>query len=492
MDLLLTAATKFADPVLLGLVVLAGLGGILIGALPGLSSTMAAALLIPFTLTMEPLTAIAMLSALYCSGTYGGSITAILVNAPGAPPAAATAFDGYPLAQKGRAGLALGIATTSSAIGGIFSVLVLIIAAPALSRLAYDFGPPEYFALALFGLSMLAAISGENALKNLIGGAIGVLISTVGMDFTTGVHRFTLGFWELSEGIHFIPVMIGLFAGSEFLTQAMNLDRQQVRAALDAVKLPTVADFKKVWKTILRSCGIGTFIGVLPAEGGTVAALIGYNEAKRWSKTPEKFGTGEIEGIAGPEAANNAATGAAMVPTLALGIPGSATTAVILGAMMVHGLRPGPHLFTQTPELLYVIFFAMLFANLFFLGAGLLGAKLFARITLIPPTFLWPCVFILACIGSYALEQAMMDVWIMIIAGILGFFFKRYGFSPAPIIMGLILGSLVEDTLKQSLIIFDHSWLGFAGRPIALVFFMLTAISIAAPLIASWRRSRAR
>lgn len=238
MDVFLTTAAMFADPYLIGVILVGTVGGVLVGAMPGLSSTMATALLLPFTLSMEPIPAISLLSALYCAGTFGGSITAILVNAPGAPPAAATAFDGYPLAQQGRAGLALGIATVSSTIGGIFSIIVLIVAAPMLSRVAYDFGPPEYFALALFGLSMLASISGESAFKNLLGGAFGVLLATVGMDFTTAVDRFTFGFWELSEGIHFIPVMIGLFAGSEFLTQAGNLDRKVVRAAIDAVKLP--------------------------------------------------------------------------------------------------------------------------------------------------------------------------------------------------------------------------------------------------------------
>ena len=493
MDAFLTAAALFTDPFLIFVILAGTVGGVLVGAMPGLSSTMATALLLPFTLTMEPIPAIALLSALYCAGTFGGSITAILVNAPGAPPAAATAFDGYPLAQQGRAGLALGIATVSSAIGGIFSIIVLIVAAPALARIAYDFGPPEYFALALFGLSMLASISGESAYKNLLGGALGVLLATVGMDFTTGVDRFTFGFWELTEGIHFIPVMIGLFAGAEFLTQANNLDRVTVRAVLEAVKLPGWQDFRKCLGTIARSCGIGAFIGVLPAEGGTVAAMIGYNEAKRWAKDKSKFGKGDIRGIAGPETANNAATGAAMVPTLALGIPGSATTAVILGALLVHGLRPGPHLFNETPTLLYGIFIAMLLANLMFMGLGLLGAKLFARVTLIPTRFLWPAVFILACIGSYALNQSIMEVWIMVIAGFSGFFLKRHGFSAAPIIMGLILGELLESSLKQSLIIFDHNWLRFLERPIVVVFVLLTIISFLLPVIGGYRaRLRAR
>ena len=242
MDAFLSALVAFSDPYLIAVILIGTIGGVLVGAMPGLSSTMATALLLPFTLTMDPIPAISLLSALYCAGTFGGSITAILVNAPGAPPAAATAFDGYPLAQKGQAGMALGMAAVSSVIGGIFSVVVLIVAAPLLSRVAYNFGPPEYFALSLFGLSMLATISGESALKNLIGGAFGVLLATVGMDFTTGVDRFTCGYWELTEGIHFIPVMIGLFAGCEFLTQASKLKQSRVRAVLEAVKLPGWAD----------------------------------------------------------------------------------------------------------------------------------------------------------------------------------------------------------------------------------------------------------
>ena len=482
MDAFLTTFYSFGDFYLLSVIIIGTLAGVLVGAMPGLSSTMATALLLPFTLTMEPVPAIALLSALYCAGTFGGSITAILVNAPGAPPAAATAFDGYPLAQKGFAGKALGTAAFSSVIGGIFSVIVLIVAAPMLSRIAYKFGPPEYFALAIFGLSMLATISSENAVKNLIGGAAGVLLATVGMDFTTGIDRFTFGNWELSEGIHFIPVMIGLFAGAEFLKQAGKLDQKRVGVSLDAVKLPNREELKQCLGTIARSCGIGTFIGLLPAEGGTVAAMMGYNEAKRFAKDKSQFGKGDLRGIAGPEAANNAATGAAMVPTLALGIPGSATTAIILGALLVHGIRPGPHLFIEQPTLLFSIFFAMLIANVAFGLFGFVGAKYFARISLIPLEYLWPAVFVLGCIGSYALEQSILDVWIMVTAGLLGFVVQRFGFSAAPIIMGLIFGELVEGSLKQSLIIFDHNWVHFLERPIVVVFLTLTIISMSLPL----------
>ena len=466
------------DPVVLGLIVFGTIGGVLVGALPGLSSSMAVALLLPFSLYLEPVPAIALLSALYCAGTFGGSITAILINAPGAPPAAATAFDGYPMARRGEAGRALGMAALASAVGGIFSVLVLLFAAPLLARMAYGFGPPEYFALAVFGLSMLSSIGGEAPLKNLIGGCLGLLIATVGVDLTTGVERFVFGVPDLYDGIHFVPVLIGLFAVTEALSQAQDLGASVESVGVSATRLPSLEDFRKVRGTILRSSFIGTFVGVLPAEGSTMAAMIGYNEAKRWSKEPEAFGTGALEGIAGSEAANNAATGGAMVPTLALGIPGSATAAVIMGGLQVHGLRPGPYLFEEQPSLLYGIFISMLLANVLFLVIGLGGAKLFARISLVPKTLLWPAVFVLCVVGAYGVEQSMVDVWIMLAAGLLGFALKRFGFGAAPIIMGLVLGRLVETSLAQSMILFDQDLTGFLSRPVALALFLLAAGSI--------------
>ena len=474
MEVLNYGVSLISNFYLIAVVLVGTVIGILVGAMPGLGSVMMIAILIPFTISMEPMIAISLVSALYCASTYGGSITAILINAPGTPASAATTFDGYPMAQRGEAGRALGIANVSSAIGGIFSIIIMIIAAPLLARLAYKFGAPEYFALALFGLSMLASISSGSSVKNLIGGALGILISTVGLDFTTGVERFTFGFPELTEGLNFIPVMIGLFGGAELLKQSATLHIKYKIISHIAMRLPSLLDFKKLWVTILRSSAIGTFIGILPAEGGTVASMIGYNEARRWSKNKEEFGNGAIEGIAGPESANNAATGGAMVPTLALGIPGSGSTAVILGAMLMHGLRPGPSLFSQQPMILYAIFFSMLLANILFLVFGMLGTKLFARVTLIPRTFLWPVVFILASVGSYALKQSLLDVWIMLSFSFVGFLLKRFGFSAAPIVIGLILGELVETSLKQSLVIFEGNWALFLNRPLVVVFFILT------------------
>ena len=489
------------EPVLAGLSMLLNLStltaiafgvliGVLVGALPGLSSPMAIALLIPFTIGMEPAAAIAMLAALYCAGTFGGSITAILINAPGAPPAAATALDGYPMAKRGEAGRALGIATFSSVVGGLIGLLILLLAAPTLARFAIKFTSAEYFALAVFALSMLASVSGKSSIRNLIAGAIGVLLSTIGLHLTTGIERFTFGIHELQEGLHFVPVLIGLFAIGEMLNQARVGDIAYQRIRANVVKLPSMDDLRRIKNTILRSSGIGTFVGILPAEGATVAAIMGYNEARRWSKHKDEFGTGVPEGIAGPESANNAATGGAMVPTLALGIPGSTSTALILGAMIMHGLKPGPFLLQNQPEFLYAVFGAMIFANLAFMAVGLAGAKLFSQVTLIPRTFLWPSVFILAVVGSYAAASSFFDVWVMLTAGILGYFMLRFGFGPAPLIMGLILGSIIEENFSKAMIIHDNSIPSMLERPIVLLFFVLTVISLISPVYSALRARR--
>ncbi len=310
-----------------------------------------------------------------------------------------------------------------------------------------------------------------------------MLIGTIGIHLTTGVERFTFGIHELTEGINFIPVLIGLFAMGELLNQSQALDVAYERIRAGVVKLPSRADLKLVWPTILRSSGIGTFIGILPAEGSTVAAIMGYNEAKRWSKHKKDFGTGTPEGIAGPEAANNAATGGAMVPTLALGIPGSGTTALILAALIIHGFRPGPYLIRETPEFVYAIFGAMLLANFMFLGIGLLGAKTFSMITLIPRAILWPAVFTFSVVGAYAGSGAIFDVWVMFIAGVAGFIMLRHGFGLAPLVMGLILGKLVEESFSQSMIMYDNNFLGLFESPIVSVLFALTFVSLCWPLM---------
>lgn len=490
MEPLVAGLLALMDLELLALLFLATLGGVVIGALPGLNATTGAALLLPFTITMDPIPAIAVLTTIYCAATFAGAITAILINTPGTSASAATCLDGFPLAQRGEAGRALGMATVSSTIGGILSVICLMLAAPLLARMAYNFAPPEYFALTVFGISMLATIGDGTPLKNIIAGAFGILLATVGKDLLTTVERFTFGFNELSEGIGFVPVMIGIFGISELLVQAERLHVEKRRVLMKAIRLPSREDYRKVWKTILRSSGIGTFIGILPAEGATVASMIGYNEARRWSKTPEEFGKGSIEGIAGSEAANNSATGGAMVPTLALGIPGSPTAAVILAGLMVHGLQPGPTMFTGQAEFAYAIFWAMLLVNLMFIGVGLFGAKLFARVTLVPVQLLWPIVFTFSIVGAYALDQSLLDVFIALVAGVVGYFMRRFGYSVVPLAIGLILGGMLEKRLGQSLIMLDDQWWLMFTRPLSLLFFVLTVLALFGP--ACWRLFRQR
>ena len=483
MEALTALGSVFFEPYLLFLIFMTTIIGIVIGVLPGLGATTGAALLLPFTLTMPPVHAIAVLATIYVSATFAGSITAILINTPGTSAAAATTFDGFPLAQKGQAGRALGIAVISSTFGGVVSVIVLCFAAPLLARVAYEFRPPEYFALTVFGLSMLASISAGGAVKNLIGGVFGVWLSTIGAERVTAIERFMFGNYELYEGLGFVPVMIGLFAMSELLVQSKIANQAVEFVKMKAVQLPSREDYKKIWKTVLRSSGIGTFIGILPAEGATVASMIGYSEAKRWSKNKEEFGKGSIEGIAGAESANNAATGGAMVPTMVLGIPGSGTTAIILVGLMVHGLRPGPYLFTEQVYSVYQIFGSMLAANIMFLLMGLYAAKLFARISLIPISLLWPIVFALSVIGAYALNSSLLDIWIVLIFGVVGFFARRFGFAVAPIAVGLILGKMVEVNLQNSLKIFNGEWWQILTQPLAVFFLILAFLGLCGPAI---------
>lgn len=480
-DALQAMASVVLDPYLIMLIFGTTVLGVIIGVLPGLGATTGAALLLPFTLTMDPVHAITVLATIYVSATFAGSITAILINTPGTSAAAATTFDGYPLAQRGEAGRALGVAVVSSTVGGVFSVVVLCVAAPLLARVAYEFRPPEYFALTLFGLSMLASISAGGAVRNLIGGVFGVWLATIGAERATGIERFMFGNYELYEGLSFVPVFIGLFAMSELFVQSRLVNKVVGTVAMKAVRLPTREDYKRIWKTILRSCGIGTFIGVLPAEGATVASMIGYAEARRWSKNKKEFGKGAVEGIAGAEAANNAATGGAMVPTMVLGIPGSGTTAVILVGLMVHGLRPGPYLFTEQVDKVYQIFGAMLLANVMFMAMGLYAAKVFARISLVPTPILWPIVFALSVVGAYALSASLLDVWIVLIFGIIGFFARRHGFAVAPIAVGLILGEMVETNLQNSLKMFEGQWWLIPTQPLAALFLILAFLGLCGP-----------
>lgn len=489
---ILSGLLAIADPQLLLLVLVTTLAGTIIGVLPGLNATTGAALLLPFTLTMDPVSATVVLATIYCAATFAGSITAILINTPGTSASATTCLDGFPLAQRGEAGRALGVATIASTIGGIVSILFLIVAAPVMAGLAYDFGPPEYFALTLFGLSMLATIGGGSPARNLIAGALGVLIATVGVDMLTGVERFTFGTAALYEGIGFVPVMIGIFGIAELLSQSLRLNAPRDLIAMKAARLPSMADLRRLRTTILRSTGIGTFIGVLPAEGATVASMISYNEARRWSPNRANFGKGEIEGVAASEAANNAAIGGSLVPTLALGIPGSPTAAIILAGLLTQGIQPGPTLFAEQGQFLGVIFAALLVANLLFVAVGLGGARIFARITLIPVRILWPLVFLFSIVGAYAIQQSLVDVYVALAFGVIGFAMNRYGFSVVSLAIGLVLGAMIEQRLGQSVAMFRGEWWLIFTRPIAIVFFILTLLALfGGPVLGLIRKRKA-
>lgn len=483
MDTVWIALAHLADIQLLAWILVASIGGILIGSLPGLNATTGVALILPFTITMEPISAATIMLTIYCAATFAGAITAILINTPGTSASATTCLDGYPLVQKGEAGRALGIAAVSSGIGGILSVICLMIAAPLLASIAYKFAPPEYLTLTIFAISMLATVGNSSVLKNLLSGMFGILIATIGVDPLTTIDRFTFGIAALYDGIDIVPVMIGIFGISELFIQASTSTQTKDLVQIDKIKLPSWQDYKRTWKTILRSTGLGTFIGILPAEGATVASIVGYNEAKRWSKKPEEFGKGSIEGIAGSEAANNAATGGSMVPSLALGIPGSPTAAVILAGLMIHGINPGPNLFIEQGEAVYTIFWAMLLANIVFFIIGLFGAKLFARVTFIPPSILWPMVFVFCVVGAYAVNLSVIDIYISLIFGLLGYLMRLLGFSVIPMTIGLILGGVLELRLGQTITMIKGDWLSIFERPISLFFIISTVLALILPII---------
>ena len=480
MDIWLSAMQVVFQPTTLIYIILGVMLGTVLGAIPGLNSTMGTALLIPFTFAMSTENGLALLAAVYCGGTFGGSISAILFNVPGAPEAAATGFDGYPMAQKGMAGEALGYAIMSSVIGGLFSVLVMNLVSPQLAKVGLTFSQPEYFALAVAALTLIASLGGAQMARAFIAGLIGLLLATIGIDELTADERFTFGTKALMGGINFIPAIIGAFAIGEILAKAeegKGLSGEHLNIKV-STKLPKVKELLRLKWTIVRSAVIGTAIGILPGVGATTAAFIGYSEAVRWSRHPEKFGTGVPEGISGPETANNAATGGAMVPLLTLGIPGSATTAVIIGGFLVHGLQPGPMLFLNQPKLMYVIFIAMYIANIIMLVAGLLVAKLFANFRKVRYSILGPVVFVFAAIGSFGIRNDVADIWIMFACGLIGYFFKKFKYPIAPLIIGLVLGPLTEVSLRKGLFMTDYALGPFLLRPIAGTILFIAVASV--------------
>lgn len=457
--------------------------GIIFGALPGLTATMAVALFTPITFGMDSVTGILMLLGMYCGATYGGSITAILIKTPGTPASAATALDGYAMTQKGHAGKALQMALYASTIGGLISALILLLVAPLLAKLATAFGPPEFFALAFFGLTIISSVSSENMLKGLIMGVLGMLISSVGLDRITGTARMTFGYHYLSGGFQLIPVLIGLFAIAELLRKVEHRDfKVSDVAGFSAEKLDR-GEKRECRAAILKSSLIGTVIGAVPGTGAAIASFLSYSEARRASRHPEEFGKGSLEGIAASEAGNNGVTGATLIPLLTLGIPGDAVTAILLGSLMIKGIIPGPSLFKQHSVMVYTIMIGLIFVNLAMYIEGRFLLKLFVKITRVPMNFMIPVIVLLCMTGAYAVNNTFFDVMVMLVFGIVGYVFSRYGFPVTPMLLAIILGPMAEEGMRQSMIMSGGSVMIFLQRPICLAFLLISAVSVAWPFI---------
>jgi putative tricarboxylic transport membrane protein len=462
--------------------------GILVGAMPGLSPSMGVALLVPFTYGMSPTLALVLLVSIYLAASYGGSITAITINTPGTASAVVTGFDGYPLTQQGKPEVALGVSLVVSAVAGILGTIILIVCSVPLAAIAFRFHPAEYFALALFGLATVASLAGKLWAKAFLAAMFGLLLNTVGTDPISGSARFTFGVTPLSDGFALIPALIGLFALSEVFT---SLEKREFSTkVLDKMgqAWPKLKDYLKLkWITLWASL-VGTVVGIFPGAGATIAAFIAYDFAKRTSKRPDEFGKGSVEGIAAAEAANSASVGGAMVPLLTLGIPGSATTAVLIGAMMIHKLTPGPQLFISKPNVIYGLFAALLVGNFVLLAIGFLGAKLWVRVTAVPKPVLYTLILAMGVMGSYAVRNSMFDVVCCVAFGLMGWVFKRYNYPLAPVILGMVLGSIAETNFRRA-IMMDGSMIFFT-RPVSAIMLGLALLSFALPLYAAWKENK--
>ena len=460
--------------------------GIVIGSLPGLSAAMGVALLIPITFGMPAETALIALAGVYCGAMYGGSISAILLHTPGTSSAAATAIDGYQMTLKGQAGKALATATIASFIGGILSSVALYTLSPPLASLALKFGPAEYFWLSIFGLTIIAGVSAKSMLKGLISGALGLVLSTIGMDPMLGIPRFTFGNNGLLQGLPFTATLIGLFSMSQVLLLAEKKikDLKGSREVKDKVYL-SKDEIKRITPVSLWSAIIGIVVGILPGAGGTIASFIGYNEAKRFTKDKEAFGTGIIEGVAGPESANNAVTGGSLIPTLTLGIPGNSVTAILLGGLVIQGLKPGPDLFTIHGKTTYTFFAGFVIVNILMLILGLFAVRLFAKVSKVSDAVLIPLIFALSVIGSYSITNNMLDVWIMFIFGIIGYFVKKFNLNSAAIVLALILGPIGETGLRRTLIMHKGNYMALFGSTISWVLIGISVLSLMTPVIMS-------
>lgn len=478
------------DPINLMYVFIGVFAGTLIGMLPGLGPISALALMIPITFNLPPATGLILMAGVYYGAIFGGSTSSILLNAPGVAGTVATSFDGYPMARQGKAGKALAIAAYASFIGGTLSILGLMLIAPLLSKVAVSFGPTEYFALMVLGLTAVVSLSDKSLIKGLIAAVLGMMISIVGMDLQTGTERYTFGTLQLIEGIDFLVVALGIFALAEVFYMLLNPQRKNTpRNQIGSLKL-SGAEVKEIAAPIGRSSILGFFTGVLPGAGATIGSFLGYSMEKRLAKDGNTFGKGNIKGVAAPEAANNAACGGSFVPLLTLGVPGSGTTAVLLGALLVMGVTPGPMMLEQRPEVFWGVIASMYVGNLFLLVLNLPLIPYIARILDAPRPLLLSLILIFCMVGVYGISFNTFDLVMLLIFGLIGLAMRLYGFPAAPLILGLILGALMEESMRRALQISGGDWSIFLSKPIALTLLLLAALSLLLPLLRKLRRNR--
>lgn len=464
-------------------IIIGQLVGVSVGILPGINASMAVAVLLPITFGLTPVASLLLLSGIYTGAMFGGSITSILLRVPGTSTAAVIALDGYEMTRQGRAGLALGITAIGSWIAGTFSVLVLMSLGPSLSRIALAFGPPEYFALIFVGLTMITSLGTGSTLKGLMAGAFGLLLGTVGMDPGTGISRFTFGILGLSNGINFIAVLIGMFAVAQSLQNIQRHMSQAFYKGKVTGLLPSWKEVKAAFPSIVRGTVLGNFIGMLPGAGATAAAFMSYSLEAKISKNPEMVGKGDLSCVAGPGSADNAAAGGALVPLLCLGIPGSETTAVLLGALMIHGIMPGPMLFTQHAELVWAIIASLYIANCLGLVLATVGIKPLTQILRLPTVIMSSMILVMSVVGAYSISNSLIEVWVVVVSGFVGFGMKRFDFPVAPVILALVLGPMAEKSFRQSLFMSDGSLGIFFERPITVVMLAIGVVSLFLPYI---------
>ena len=481
----------FSDPFTIAIFVFGVIGGMLFGAIPGVSMLTLAAILLPFTASLTPAQGVMLFAVIYCTGTYGGAITAILFNIPGAPENAPTAFDGYPMTRQGKSGKAVGAAVLCSAIGGVASALVMMAATEPLANWAIrNIGPPEIFALVFFGLAVASSVGGRSIWKGWMSVLLGLIIATIGQDPVGGINRYNFGFTDLAAGIAFVPAILGFFAVSEIFVQA----EKKATGKFDAPKVGmSFPSFLEIWApriAVVRSILVGFFCGILPGISATLAAFMGYGEAVRWSRDKEAFGKGKLEGVISSETANNAATGAAMIPLLALGLPGGALTAMMVAVFQMHDLEPGPLVFYNSPELIWIVFAAMFYANLSILFIGLVETKTILYLLKIPFQFLAPMILLLATIGSYIGRGLVLDVIVMFGAGIIGFLLRRSGYSIPGIVLGIILGKIGEQNFAQGMQMVHYDLFTYFSRPICLILIVAGALTLLAGIYKAVGSSR--